>query len=53
MAMNADEAGRMLAASLAKPGLVAQVVPSPITLFADATIRRLIAEGFLGQLLAV
>ena len=53
MAMNADEAGRMLDASLAKPGLVAQVVPSPITLFADATIRRLIAEGFLGQLLAV
>jgi predicted dehydrogenase len=43
----------MLDASLAKPGLVAQVVPSPITLFADATIRRLIAEGFLGQLLAV
>ena len=53
MAMNADEAGRMLDASQAKPGLVAQVVPSPITLFADATIRRLIAEGFLGQLLAV
>ncbi len=53
MAMNADEAGRMLAASLAKPGLVAQVVPSPITLFADATIQRLITEGFLGQLLAV
>ena len=53
MAMNADEAGCMLDASLAKPGLVAQVVPSPITLFADATIRRLIAEGFLGQLLAV
>ena len=53
MAMNADEAGLMLAASLAKPGLVAQVVPSPITLFADATIQRLITEGFLGQLLAV
>jgi predicted dehydrogenase len=33
--------------------LVAQVVPSPITLFADATIQRLIAEGFLGKLLAV
>ena len=52
-AMNADEAGRMFAASLAKLGLVAQVVPSPITLFADATIQRLITEGFLGQLLAV
>ena len=53
MAMNAVEARCMLEASLAKPGLVAQVVPSPITLFADATIQRFIAEGFLGQLLAV
>ena len=53
MAMNAEEAKRMLEASLAKPELVSQVVPSPITLFADATIRRLIAEGYLGQLLAV
>ena len=53
MAMNAGEARRMLDATLAKPGLVAQVVPSPITLFADATIQRLIAEGYLGQLLAV
>ena len=53
MAMNAEEAKRMLEASLAKPELVSQVVPSPITLFADATIQRLIAEGYLGQLLAV
>lgn len=53
MAMNAEEAKRMLEASLAKPELVSQVVPSPITLFADATIQRLIAGGFLGQLLAV
>ena len=53
MAMNAAEARCMLDASLAKPGLVAQVVPSPITLFADAIIQRFIAEGFLGQLLAV
>ena len=53
MAMNAGEAKRMLEASLTEPGLVAQVVPSPITLFADATIQRLIAEGFLGKLLAV
>ena len=53
MAMNVNEARRMLKASLAKPELVAQVVPSPITLFSDATIQRLIAEGFLGQLLAV
>ena len=51
MAMNAAEARCMLDASLARPGLVAQVVPSPITLFADAIIQRFIAEGFLGQLL--
>lgn len=53
MAMNADEALCMLNASRTKPELVVQVVPSPITLFADATIQRLIAEGFLGRLLAV
>ena len=53
MAMTAAEAGRMLAASRPKRGLGAQVVPTPITLFADATIQRLITEGFLGQLLAV
>ena len=53
MAMNADEALRMLKASEARPELVAQVVPSPITLFADATIQRLIAEEYIGQLLTV
>ena len=53
MAMNADEALRMLKASEARPDLVAQVVPSPITLFADATIQRLIAEEYIGRLLAV
>ena len=53
MAMNADEALRMLKASEAGPEQVAQVVPSPITLFADATIQRLLAEEYIGQLLAV
>jgi predicted dehydrogenase len=53
MAMNAEEARHMLDASLAKPELVTQVVPSPITLFADDTIKRLIDEGYLGQLIAV
>ncbi|MBC8244933.1 MAG: Gfo/Idh/MocA family oxidoreductase [Verrucomicrobia bacterium] len=53
MAMDAGEARHMLDASLANPALVAQVVPSPITLFADATIQRLITEGYLGRLLAV
>ena len=53
MAMNADEALRMFNAHQANPELVAQVVPSPITLFADATIKRLISEGYLGRLLVV
>lgn len=53
MAMNADEALRMLNASIDRPDLVAQVVPSPITLFADATVQRLISEEFIGRLLAV
>lgn len=53
MAMNADEALRMLQASNARPEQVAQVVPSPITLFADATIKRLLADEYIGRLLAV
>ena len=53
MAMNADEALCMLNASNHCPELVAQLVPSPITLFADATIQRLVSEGFIGRLLAV
>jgi predicted dehydrogenase len=53
MAMNAGEAREMLAASRAHPGLVAQLVPAPWTLEVDAAIRRLIAEGRLGHLLAV
>ncbi len=53
MAMNAEEAHAMLAASLNRPHLTAQVVPSPITLGVDATIKRLLAEEWLGQLLLV
>ena len=53
MAMNGDEALQMFNANNANPELVAQVVPSPITLFADATIRRLISEGYIGRLLVV
>lgn len=44
MAMDAAEAERMLAASQAKPELVAQVVPAPFSLEYDATITRLIHE---------
>jgi predicted dehydrogenase len=53
MAMNAQEARAMRDAARAQPQLVAQVVPSPMTLRVDATIKRLIAEGYLGDILAI
>lgn len=53
MAMNAEEAHRMREASRMKPHLVAQIVPSPFTLRVDKTVKRLLAEGYIGDLLAV
>ena len=53
MAMNAAEAREMHAAAQAHPQLVVQIVPSPMTLRVDATIKRLLAEGYLGDLLAI
>jgi len=53
MAMNLDEARLMLAASQSRPQLVTQLVPSPMTLGVDRTIRRLLGEGYLGELLAI
>jgi predicted dehydrogenase len=53
MAMNAGEAHAMLDAARAKPHLIAQVVPSPFTLHVDQTVQRLIAEGYLGDILAL
>ena len=53
MAMNAREAHIMRMASRQKTHLIAQIVPSPMTLRVDNTIRRLIAEGYLGDVLAV
>lgn len=53
MARDAAEARRMLAASRARPELVAQIVPSPMTLRVDGTMQRLVAERFLGDLLVV
>ena len=53
MAMNAREAHTMLAAARANPQLVAQVVPSPFSLGVDRTIQRLLADGYLGHLLAI
>ena len=53
MAMNAAEGRSMLAASRKAPKLVAQLVPAPQTLEVDSTIKRLLGEGFVGDVLAV
>src|SRR5512140_514574 len=53
MACNAKEAHAMLNASQLRPQLIAQVVPSPFTLKVDNTFRRLIAEGYIGKILAI
>jgi predicted dehydrogenase len=53
MAMNADEAYQMREAARANPRLVAQIVPSPMTLRVDRMIQKLLAEGYLGDPLAV
>ncbi len=53
MAMNVREARQMLESARARPHLVTQVVPSPFTLKVDNTIKRLIAEGYLGEVLAI
>lgn len=53
MAMNAAEAHAMFEAASARPALVAQLVPSPFSLGVDKTIKRLLAEGFLGDVLAI
>jgi predicted dehydrogenase len=53
MACNVSEAGEMYRTSLAHPELVAQIVPSPMTLGVDATIQRLIGEGYLGDVVSI
>jgi len=53
MAMNAAEAHRMLEASRRRPQLITQLVPAPHTLEVDGTIQALMADGYLGELLAV
>lgn len=49
MALDADQAATMLRASRAQPDRVAMVVPSPMSLGADAAIVRLLADGQLGS----
>jgi len=53
MAMNAKEAHIMRAVSRQKTHLIAQIVPSPMTLRVDNTIKRLIADGYIGDVLAI
>lgn len=53
MAMNAREAHAMRMVARQKPHLTAQIVPSPMTLRVDNTIKRLISEGYIGDILAV
>ncbi len=49
MAMNAAEAREMLAASEAHPDIVAQLVPAPFDFKSWRTIRRLLADGSIGD----
>ena len=53
MAMNAKEAHAMLAASRRNPSRIAQIVPAPMTLPVDRTVVDLIADGALGDIIAV
>lgn len=53
MALNSDEAREMLAVSQDHPGLVTQIVPAPMTLPVDATVKEMIADGYLGDILSV
>jgi predicted dehydrogenase len=53
MAATAHEAREMLRAAELRPHLVAQLVPAPATLRVDQTVRRLLAEGYVGEVLSV
>lgn len=53
MARNLEEARRMEAAARAHPDLVAQIVPAPFSLDFDSTIRELVVDGSLGDLLEI
>jgi predicted dehydrogenase len=53
MARDLSEARRMLEASRARPELVTQIVPAPMTLGVDDAVSRLLHGGFIGDLLTV
>ncbi|MBX7102992.1 MAG: Gfo/Idh/MocA family oxidoreductase [Gemmataceae bacterium] len=49
LAMNANEAHQMLTALERNPTLVGQVVPSPFGLRGDRFVRKLLGDGYIGQ----
>src|SRR5206468_732862 len=53
MAMNVAEARSMLEAARRAPQLVKQLVPAPNTLEVDSTVQKLLADGYVGEVLAV
>jgi predicted dehydrogenase len=53
MSTTVADARAMLEAAHARPDLVAQLVPAPATLPVDATVRRLLSEGYVGDVLAL
>tara|TARA_B100000686_G_scaffold101017_2_gene108214 strand:- start:361 stop:1425 length:1065 start_codon:yes stop_codon:yes gene_type:complete len=53
MSTSAAEAHIMLEASRNYPDLITQIVPSPMTLNLDKTIKGLISDGYLGDILSV
>ena len=53
MAASAQEAQEMLDASRERPNLVTQIVPSPLTFKIDNLIQAKIAEGYVGDIIAV
>ena len=53
LTMNLAEAEAMLAAARTNPHLTTQVVPAPFTFAVDRPIQQRMADGFIGELLAV
>ena len=53
MALNSSEGHRMLDASRRHAHLVAQIVPSPMTLAFDRTIGGMIGSGYVGDLISL
>jgi predicted dehydrogenase len=53
MCATAAEAHLMLETSKLYPELITQIVPAPHTLNLDQTIKKLISEGSLGEIISI